>query len=245
MANQTNSQKLSFNLDLRLVVVALVLVIAGMLAMWRPWEGVSDRTIEVGGQATISAVPDEYLFYPVYEFTNADKQKALAELTSKSNDLVAKLKELGVSDSQIKTNSDGYDYPYYKETDGNPIYSLRLTVTINDKDLAQKVQDYLITTAPTGGVSPQVGFSEAKRKELEGQARDQATKDARAKAEQSAKNLGFSIGAVKSVTDGAGFGGPIYSLDAAGREAASPSSLSLQPGENDLSYSVSVVYFVR
>jgi len=49
------------------------------------------------------------------------------------------------------------------------------------------------------------------------------------------------------VTDGTGFG-TVYPLAADGAKANSSSSLEqlpVQPGENDLSYSVSVTYFLR
>jgi uncharacterized protein YggE len=155
---------------------------------------------------------------------------------------------MGVADSKIKTNSDGYDLPTFKKQ--NPpsaTYSLRLTVTLNNKDLAQKVQNYLVTTTPTGAVTPELEFSDAKRKELESKARDEATKEARSKAEQSAKNLGFKLGDVKSVKDGSSFGGiqPMMNEGIANDSSSSSSKLTLQPGENDLSYEVSVSYYLK
>jgi uncharacterized protein YggE len=237
-------------LDYRVIIGLLLVVIAAMLLMWRPWEPQLDaksRTISVTGQAKVTAVPDEYVFSPAYEFKNADRSAALSELTKKSNETVKKLKELGVADNKIKTNSDGYDYPIYdKGNTSTPTYTLRLAVTVDNKDLAQKVQDYLVTTAPTGAVSPQLAFSDAKRKELESKARDEATKEARSKAGQSAENLGFTLGAVKSVNDGTNFGG-IYPVQGGVSSDGSTSSgkLDLQPGENDLTYQVSVVYYVK
>jgi len=115
--------------------------------------------------------------------------------------------------------------------------------------MSQKVQDYLLTTKPSGQVSPQGSFSDAKRKELEDKAREQANKDARTKAEKSAKSLGYRLGRVKSVEDGAGFGGPIMLEGRAGGISASDGDnikmLKVQPGENDFNYTVTVVYFVR
>jgi uncharacterized protein len=244
-----SQNKVQFSLDLRVVIAVLALVILGMFAMWRPWEVKdADRTIVVTGQSTLKAAPDEFVFTPAYDFKNANKQTALNDLTKKSDELVSKVKALGVQDADIKTNSDGYDYPVYRDNDkSTPVYTLRLTVTVDNKDLAQKVQDYLVTTTPTGSVSPQAAFSDAKRKELESKARDEATKDARSKAEQSAKNLGFGLGAVKNVNDGSGFGGIVpfgrgYDTAASSAELQ---KLTVQPGENDLSYSVTVTYFVR
>ncbi len=246
------NNKLRLTLDLRLIIVVLLAIIVGMAVVWKPWisTGADDRTVQVTGEATITAAPDEYVFYPNYPFKNADKDAALAELTKKSDEVVAQLKTLGVADNKIKTDSSGYDFPvYYETTDKEATYTLQLTVTVDNHELAQKVQDYLITTTPSGAVSPQANFSDSKRKELENKARDEATKDARAKADQSAKNLGFKVGKVKSLSDGSGFGGIIPlgvepSLSVA-KDTASSRELSIQPGENDLNYSVTVVYFIR
>ncbi len=246
---QPPKKQLKLSLDLRLVVVILLIVIIAMLAIWRPWDGgTSDRTISVTGEAVVSAEPDEYIFQPNYQFESPNKEVALGELTKKSEAVVAELKKLGVEDNKIKTNSNGYDLPVFREpsSDQNKqaTYNLSLTVTISNKELAQKVQNYLLTTAPTGGVSPQVTFSDAKQRELENDARDQATQDARKKAEQSANNLGFKLGKVKEVSDSPGF--DIFPLRGGATSSAEDTTkLSLQPGQNDLNYSVTVVYFVR
>ncbi len=220
-----------------------------MLFMWKPWatSTVDDETISVTGEATIKAAPDEFVFYPIYQFENSDKTAALNALTKKSEEVVAKLKELGVPENKIKTNSSGYDAGPLKMPENGSTYSLQLTATVDNQELAQKVQDYLLTTQPTGSVSPTPTFSEGKRKELEAQARELATKDARAKADATAKNLGFKVGKVKSVSDGSSAwtmsrGGGDTAISS--KPAAEP-SLSLNPGENELPYSISVVYYLR
>jgi uncharacterized protein YggE len=250
MDNNTRGQ-LSLKIDYRIITLLLLAVIAAMLFMWKPWQdtiSAASRTIRVTGEAELTAEPDEYVFYPSYDFKNASKQAALDELSKKSDAVIAKLKELGVADSKIKTDSSGYDFPVYGEETSTPTYTLRLTVTVANRDLAQKVQDYLITTEPTGSVSPQATFSDKKRKELENRARDDATKEARAKAEQSAENLGFSLGKVKAVEDGAGFDGiirPFAAQDMATSGQEKTTQLTVQPGENELTYSVTVTYFVK
>lgn len=245
--NSTNT-KLKLSLDYRIIVAVLVLVIAGMFMLWRPWNDPrgNSRTIEVTGRATVKAIPDEYVFYPSYEFKNADKAMALAELTKKNNEVVGKLKGLGVTDSKIKTNSNSYEKPIYNEDNTTPTYTLQLTITTDNRELAQKVQDYIVGTTPVGTVTPQVNFSDSKRKTLESRARDEATKDARAKADQSAKNLGFRLGSVKSVNDGTGFDIMPYPISGSVQmDSKRPEQLQLQPGENDLTYNVTVTYFVR
>jgi uncharacterized protein YggE len=244
-----NDSKLT--LDFRTISIALVIIIVAMLALWRPWmpSDANAKTIQITGDAKLSAKPDQFSFSPSYEFTNSDRTAALADLTAKSDEITTKLKDLGINSDKIKTNSSGYDYPVYYPVkgNGNATYTLQFTITTESLDIAQKVEDYLVTTNPTAAVSPQASFSDAKQKELENQARDAATKDARTKADQLANNLGFKIGSVKSVSDSQGFGIPIYPLSGgvAAPMAADTKSLEVQPGENDLNYSVTVVYFIK
>lgn len=240
------------------VIVLGVLLLAALLAIAVLATRLSsagvgnDRTISVSGEAVLEAEPDQYLFYPSYTIKNADQAAALAEAAKKSDEVVAGLKQVGVADKDIKTNSNGYDAPVYYDRmmpEGGSNYNVQLTVTVRDKALAQKVQDYLLTTTPSGAVTPQTSFSDAKRKELENKARDQATKEARSKADQTAANLGFKVGKVKSVADGSGFGVQPYDAKTmvapAEDGSASSPQLGLQPGQDELRYSVTVVYTIR
>jgi uncharacterized protein YggE len=246
------SKKLA--LDYRLIIGALLVVIIAMLFIWKPWmdaPSVKDRTITVTGEATVKAEPDEFLFSPSYQFKEANKEVALNAISEKSKDVVDGLKNLGVKDNEIQTNANSWSYPYYENNDRTPIYTLSLSVTVQDKDdLVQKVQDYLLGTEPTGTLTPSATFSKEKEKALETDARSKATQDAKNKAGQSAQNLGFSLGSVKTVDDGNGFGGPIYPLDSRATMEASGSddksaSITVQPGENSLNYSVTVTYYIK
>ncbi len=255
MKTDSNSNQVSISKSsiYKLIIGLLTVIIIIMLGLWHPWNPISGegRSISVNGEATLKAAPDQYVFNPSYEFKNEDKARALAEQTDKNNQIITKLKELGVKDSDIKNNSGGYSDAYPAVEPATPeqtTYNLSLTVTISDKDLAQKVQDYLVSTNPQGQVTPQASFSEAKRKELENQARDAATKDARAKAEQIAKNTGTKLGKVKSIQDGGGFGGVVsilYNEKAVSDSVAGRESIQIQPGENELNYTVSVSYYLK
>lgn len=226
--------------------VLLALVVVAMLLAWKPWQACKQNcTVQVTGEATLKAEPDEYVFVPNYQFRKSEDAKALETATKKSEEVTAALKGLGVADNNIKSNLNGYD-EYLREGVQSTVYTVVLTVTVNDKALAQKVQDYIVTTSPTGSVSPQASFSDAKRKELERQARDEATKDAAAKAEQNARNLGFKVGSVKEISDGSGFGiTPFEGKYAQMAVDDSGQGLGLQPGENELRYTVNVTFFVN
>ena len=244
--------KVSLRFDLRVIAMALLVVIVGMLLIWKPWmaNNANDRTITVTGEATMTDSPDEFTFTPSYEFKDANKDTALANLTKKSNEIVSKVKELGVAPSKIKTSSDGYNFTnyYLDEATGTYTYTFRPTI-VATATLVQKVQDYLVSTTPSGQVSPQATFSKTLQKTIESKGRDAAAKDARAKADQSAKNLGFKVSRVKTIDDGGNSITPMpYSLmegNVATDLAKPASSLGVQPGENDLTYSVKVTYYIR
>lgn len=235
----------------QLPLILALLIIICLLAIWKPWDNPvnnESRTISVTGEAEITAEPDEYIFNPQYNFKNADQKVALAEATAKTNEIVSELKKLGVADSKIKSGTSGYK-SYYD--DSQDTYYASLTVTVGDKARAQKVQDYLLGTTPTGSVTPQADFSQAKRKKLTDEARDKATREARHKAEQSARNLGFTVGKVKSVSDNIDntidvmpHTGRDVPAIAAGQDSAAPSS-PIQQGEDKLTYRVTVVYYLR
>lgn len=249
-----NQRRLRLPGGWRTVSLLLLITVAVIIWFWKPWDPLpkaGDRTITVRGTATVKAEPDEYIFYPYYQVTNADKQAAIKQLSDKSNQIVIELKKLGVADKDIQVDSSGYSDDFYRTDDEQErnIYFMSLTVFVNSKDRAQKVQDYLLTTSPSGQVTPEGTFSESRQKQLEAEARDKAEKDARTRADQSAKNLKFKVGRVKSLED-TGFqdyygfvGGELDS--AAPQDSSLGSRLVLQPGEEELSYFVKVVYYIR
>jgi uncharacterized protein YggE len=234
------------------LLLAAVLLIGMLLYAWKPWQiGATgnQRTITITGEAKITAEPDKYTFRPEYDYKAASQQAALQAATVKANEVVAKLKSLGVPSSKIKTDSYGYD-SYYDSS--QQTYRTYLEVVVDKKDLAQKVQDYLLTTSPQGSVTPQAEFSDTKTHQLESEGRDKATKDARAKAEQSARNLDFKLGKIKTFVDNPdnGFGGYIAkgaNSAASGLSAGTnkADSLAIQQGENSITYQVKVTYFLK
>lgn len=249
-SSTSTSKSLTIRLNFKWLSLILFIIILTMIAMWRPWARVNTgRKINVSGEVTIKAEPDEYVFSPLYQKKGNDSNKSLAELSAMQKTVVDKLKELGVADEDIKANTSSYDQPIYT-AEGNGkseiVTSLYVTAVVHTKDLAQKVQDYLLTTTPQGQISPNAQFSESKRKELEQEARVKATEDAKDKARRQAENLGTKLGKVIEVTDGAGFdiirpmtmmATDVYSVPKSGA--------SIQPGQNDFTFTVNITYALK
>ena len=242
--------KLNLSLDLRIVCMLLVVIILAMTAMWRPWQnsGVSDRTISVTGTGKITAQPDTYQFNPSYQ------KPTTGELITVITTVTNKLKELGVAEKDIQLQSNAYTDPQplgdkvmtapAPEQVGSTAY---LTIKVPNKELAQKVQDYITTTGAEGQLTPQPTFSDEKQKELKDQARAKAIDDAKAQASKTANNLGAKLGRVVEVKDSTEFGG-IYSLEAGssrGTAQDTVTTLPIFPGEQNITFAVQVTFEIK
>lgn len=247
--------KQSITIKVNAWIICAVLLVANLITvgLWRPWENqtAGDRTIAITGSTTLEAAPDQFVFSPYYQKEGADKTAVNAQLSELSKTIIAELKKLGVADSAIKTDVNSYDYGIYYSGPENKsaTTTLYVTVTVKDKELAQKVQDYLTSTTPSGAVTPQISFSSAKQKELETQARDGALKDAKQKAEATANELGTKLGKVVTVSDitSGGITPLPWMMNSAGvteDSAKSPTSgsYSIQPGLQEYSFRVQVTY---
>jgi uncharacterized protein len=245
-----NNAALQLNLSWRTITILLLVVIAAMTFLWKPWaKPTAARTITVQGQATITATPDQYDFQPVFENTD------LKTVTATGNEAVAQLKKLGVKDADIKTSisaagkakSQPETLIYPRPTVTTSVYSI--TATVRDKALAQKVSDYLATTSATGQVTPSPSFSKATAAKLDLQARSKASDDAKSKADVTAKQLGARVGKVIKISD-SGYG--IYPMGTAGRDTATSSQPNkategptIQPGTNEVNYSFTVEFELK
>ena len=240
----------SILINLKWVVVVLLAIIAGMLFAWKPWASGAQRTIDITGQASVKGEPDSYIFSPTYQKKGTDRATIQNELQTQISGVVTQLKELGVAEKDITLQSSTYDNYYNDGT--SEVSSNSLTVTVENKDIVQKVQDYLVTTNPYGQTTPYPSFTEAKRKELESQARTEAIKDAKVKAEKTANELGLKIGRVVAIND-SGFGGgypqpyattkggvSFESVDGGGN-----ASLPVLSGQQEVSSSVQVTYEMK
>jgi uncharacterized protein YggE len=221
------------------IIASFLAVIIILLALTRPWQNAQNsQIIETVGQGTVTAAPDEYVFRAVYESKNTDEQTARNMADKKHQELLAQLDKLGVIRQNIKANMQRTERPLRDGINDETTYTLILSVTIQEQYQA-KVHEYLNTIQPTGQISQYLQFSEQKRKTIESQAIALATKNARAKAEQSAQGLGLRVGGVKKISDGYVFGYPT-AWDAL--DTSTKYNTVLHFGENDITYNVMATF---
>lgn len=226
----------------RWTIVGIALVVIIGLAIWRPWQPwTSSRTITVTGTGSIKATPDEFVFRPAYRAQAASQEQASIAVTKTGSATAGRLKSLGVTEAQITTNTSSNQL---SSANSNPDQAATawylMTVTIDDKTLAQTVAAYLATTSPTGGAIPTARFRSSTLQRLKDEAAAVAKTDAQARAASTAKSQGVHLGHIKTTTDLT----PVTVPTPGDYPATTSGSATLAPPEQSVTARVSVVYRV-
>lgn len=233
--------------DNKLIAIILLLIaLLVTIAFWQPWQtsSAAERTLAVTGEATVSDTPNQYDFYPTYQESGTNRQATLEKVNTQVNTVIEELKKLGVSEDKISLSENSYR-AYWVDDKSNTI-SVTVTVEVEGKDLAQKVQDYLITTTPSGQITPYPTFTKDKLKSLQDQARTNALKDAKNKAESTVSEVGARLGKVVSISDNQYVGiMPMIGVAESSDSSKVNTSLPVSTSKQDVSVSVQVTYELR
>lgn len=218
------------------------------------------NTISVSGYGESYSTPDIATFtYSVVSEkpTVADAQ---ADATAKANAITAYLKTAGIDEKDIQTSNYSINpqYDYTQSVCANGYcpggkqvlrgYEVRQSTTIKVRDTA-KAGDILAGIGTKGATEVsglQFTFDNPQQGQVE--ARGKAITDAKAKADELAKQLGVSLVRVVSFSESSG-GTPVpmYAklLDSAAGNATAQSAPELSVGQNKVVDNVSVTYEIR
>jgi len=183
---------------------------------------------------------------------------AQTDATNKINAITKYIKDAGVAEKDIQTT----DYSVYPQYEYNQIvcvsypcpsgrqvlkgYQVRQTTTIKVRDLAKAGE--LLTGVGGKGATEMSGlqFTFDDPNKLQNDARGKAISDAKAKADQLAKQLGVSLVRVVSFNEnGGGYPGPMYTKAVGMGGDAVQSAPEISVGQNKVSISVSITYEIR
>lgn len=248
------------------IAVTGVLAILALFLFVRTMSGLQDlghadaahlHTIAVTGTGKSTAVPNvAHISFTVQE-SAATVAAAQDAATKRTNDALAALKKEGIDDKDVTTT--GYNVnPQYATKACPPGAFCQQSNTITGYQVSQSVTVKVRDTAKAGTVLQDLGtlgvqnisgpdFSVDDDSTVRDAARAEAIKDARARADVLAKELGVHLGKVVSFTETSG-PNPIYqtygksaTMDSAS-VAAAP---SLPTGTDETSVSVVVEYEIR
>ena len=233
-------------------VAALVLGAAALTGIGRP-EAVrtaesaagapQQRTIAVGGTASVTAVPDRAAFSFGVDARAGTASEALSQASATAGRVVAAIKRAGVGGKDVQTQQ--VSLSPVTSSDGRHIEGYAagasVSVRVRDLDRAGALVDAAVAAGATTVYGPSLERSDAG--DLGKQALAGAVADARAKAEALARAAGGSLGDVISVTES---GGAVPPMPYAARDAAAAgSSLPIEPGTQEIQASVTVVFELR
>jgi uncharacterized protein YggE len=157
----------------------------------------SNRTLTVTAEDTVSVEPEVAVLHIGFETPPGDAKSAYAQGTQTSNAIVSALKQAGVPESDIRSESQYLDRDYSTK---QYRYKLAQRWTVRTTPVhAAEILDTAITAGATS--SGEIEWTVKDEKALEAQALDRAADRARANAAVLAKGMGVRLGTLIYVSN--------------------------------------------
>jgi len=170
------------------------------------------------------------------------------ENSSKMNAVIKFLKEQGISEADIKTNtynlSPKYEYNKGKSTLVGYILNQTLTVAVRDLNKIGKILDGAVSNGANQINS--ISMFVDKPEELKNKAREEAVKQAKEQALAASKIAGFNLGRIVGFNENTMGQPPIYyetmNKSRGGGMAPAP---QIEPGTQEITISVTLTYLIK
>jgi len=237
-----------------LVAAALLLaVLAGMVGLLyaRPVTAQAGvgvpgmRQVMVVGHGEVKGKPDTATVQIGVETDAPAAKDALAQNTAQAQAIHDKLVKLGVDAKDIQTSNFTINPTYGNDNRQVTGYHVGNTVSVKIRKLdnAGTLLDQVVQAGANSiyGVS----FSVEDPQALLGQAREQAIKDAQARATQLASAGGASVGEVLVINENVGAQPIPMPMAARSADAANSAAVPVQPGEQSFSVDVQVTFGLK
>jgi uncharacterized protein YggE len=204
--------------------------------------------ISVVGEGIVLAQPNVVRITLGAEVFDQLLANAQAEAARRMDAVVSKLKASGIPDTDIRTVSFNISPQYDQQGGQNPVlrgYQVQNLVEVKSTNVAGlgALLDDVVSSGATRVFG--IGFESDDMESLKNQARDQAMTNARAKADQLARDAGVSLGRPITVEE-SDIGGvnPVQQNAPRAALAAAPST-PIQPGQLQVSTTVRVVWAIQ
>jgi uncharacterized protein YggE len=233
-------------------LIAVVLAAAPLgSAQTIPVQPQANTGISVVGQGIVLADPNVARITLGSEVFDQSLANAEAEAARRMAAVITRLKASGIADTDIRTTAFNIN-PQYDQRDQTqpPVlrgYQVQNQVEVRTTNVSGL--GALIDDAVSSGATRVFGisFESDNMETLKNQARDQAMTNARAKAEQLARDAGVALGKPMAINE-ADTGGvtPVRAFDAAPQAALAQSvTTPIQPGQLRVSTTVQVVWTIQ
>lgn len=187
-------------------VLSLGLIVGGYLlgnGLVRARE--ADRSVMVRGLAERDVIADLAIWTLAYSATASDLETAQANIDSASNAIRGFFQEVGFPADALQPT--GVNVSQFTDNNGVPRFTVRQRMTLRSTDIeraqdAVKRQFDLVRRGVVLEEGSGMAYTFTGLNSIKPEMVALATRDARASAEQFAKDSGTSVGAIKSATQG-------------------------------------------
>jgi len=204
-------------------------------------------TFDVSAEGKITAIPDTAEINLGIQISKPTVEAAQREANETIDKITSQIKKLGIEEKYLKTTNYSV-YPNYDYRAGQRIvgYNVNIILRVKVKDFDKINQ--VIDIATTSGVNQigQLNFTidEEKLEQLKMEARKQAIEKGKNKAKEIASAGGLRLGRIVNISENvvSPFPQTQYMLEkAVGGEEPQPST-QIQPGESEITISVTLSY---
>jgi len=219
---------MKFNLALVAPAMLCSTVLAGAQPTMQPQMKVdsSNRTLSVAATETVSVEPDLAILHIGFDTASEDAKAAYADGARASNAIIAAVKQAGIPETLIRSESQ------YLDRDWSKPHKFKLTQQWTVKvppERAAEILDIAVTAGATS--SGEIDWTVKDEKAVEQEALEQAAARAKQNAEVLAKAMGVRLGSLIYLSNQISPTGPrpmvMYNALAGVAKAAPP--LSIEP----------------
>ena len=225
----------------------LILVLIVIAAFVLPWKNINwgkirlqEETIVVTGESKAEQKNEVASFSAGVNVINENKETAVNEANKKNSELIASIKNFGIADGDIQTQSmNVYEQQQTDKSKKNYwVVNSTVEITLRDVTKANDLTDLLNKSGANNVYGP--SFTVENTTDTEKSLYDSAMTDAKGKAELIANSSGRKLGKVINVIEGSSSSySPVYkslssSLDAGGAQ--------LEPGTSTVSKTLTVTF---
>ncbi|HUJ46424.1 MAG TPA: SIMPL domain-containing protein [Rhizomicrobium sp.] len=212
-------------------------------------DGPTPRLLTVSGEGEAKARPDQATLSAGVVTDGKTAADALGANSRAMNAVFATLKRLGIPDKSIQTSGINVtpQYPDFNSKQPHRVIGYQVsnsvTVTVDNLDNLGPAIDALVSSGANS--LGDISFSIRDPKPLMAAAREDAVKDAIAKADTLSRAAGVTLGPIVSISEGSYAAPPQPMRIMAFTTAVDKAPTPVAAGENTLSTTVSVTWEIR
>ena len=209
---------------------------------------IAGTRLDISATGEVTRVPDVAIISAGVISRSPTATAALQDSANRMDRVLAALKRAGVADRDIQTSTVSLNPEYRYPENQAPVltgYTASNQVTVRFRDIRNsgKILDALVAVGANQINGPSMTIEHPEQALDE--ARSQAIAEGRARAELYARALGMRVAKVVSISESGGYYAPPPAPPAPMMAAAERSYTKIEPGEQKLQVSLSMVFELR